>query len=213
MCGCAQRNPGLVCRAANPRASSCQGWNARLYALWAQGRLVTKARPCRACSPSWWEAQVSGRKGPPAGHTPPRLSSEKMRGEFSEQVGHCSVPGVGHPVHGPASWRVSLGCLRADPWVPVALPPLHSGGLPGAWLWQREACLWDPSRKLWPLFPRQPCSCLCSAADPGGPLLRRPSLAFPELHSLSAPVSAMSTCTPPPRGWRSPGLLRPHQAC
>lgn len=51
-----------------------------------------------------------------------------MRGEFSEQVGHCSALGVGYPVHGPASWRVSPGCLRADPWVLVALPPCTQAG-------------------------------------------------------------------------------------
>lgn len=108
-----QQLPGLGCPALCPLGPGASGHT---------------ARPCWACSPSWWEAQVSGRKGPPARRTPPRLSSEKMRGEFSEQVGHCSALGVGYPVHGPASWRVSPGCLRADPWVLVALPPCTPAG-------------------------------------------------------------------------------------
>lgn len=114
------------------------------------------------------------REGAPSqAHAPSRLSSKKTRGEFSERLGHCPAPRGGTPCSRPGfCWRVSPGCLRADPWVVEALPPLCSGQLLGAWLWQREAHPWDLGRMLFPLFQRQPCSCLCSGADPGGPLLR-----------------------------------------
>ena len=75
------------------------------------------------------------REGAPSqAHAPSRLSSKKTRGEFSERLGHCPAPRGGTPCSRPGfCWRVSPGCLRADPWVVVPCRPraLASSWEPG----------------------------------------------------------------------------------